>query len=391
MLYTPLLPEAASGTVEPRHSVVPVRVMCPRARLILGHAERVDWDGRTVAIELADGTQRTIPFDHLVVAVGSVTRTAPVPGLMDHAIGFKTIAEAIHLRNHVLHQLEMADAAEDSAERRRRLTFVFVGGGYAGVEALAELEDLCRDASRWYPGLNGVPRRWLLVDLAPRILPDLHGELGEYAATQLRRRGVELRLSTSLQAADHRGVTLSNGERIETSTLVWTAGVQPNPLVGRLGLPTDENGRVTVDGALRVDGMPGVWALGDSAAVPNAATPGRTDPPTCQHALRQSRILARNIKAQIAGRPLRRYHYRMLGQVATLGQHKGVAEVLGLELKGWPGWWFTRTYHLYQLPLPSRKVRVVADWTVDLFFRRDVAELGSFDEAGPLVRRSERP
>jgi NADH:quinone reductase (non-electrogenic) len=392
MLYTPLLPEAASGTVEPRHTVVPVRVMCPHARLILGRAQTVDWDAQTVAVELADGTPRTVPFDHLVVSVGSVTRTAPVPGLLDHAIGFKTLAEAINLRNHVLHQLELADVSEDDAERRRRLTFAFVGGGYAGVEALAELEDLCRDASRWYPGLKGVPRRWVLVDIAPHILPDLHGELGVYATNHLRRRGVELKLSTSLQAADDRGVTLSNGERIETATLVWTAGVRPHPLVSRLGLPTDEQGRVTVDGALRVEGMPGVWALGDSAAVPNAATPGRSDPPTCQHALRQSRALARNIKAQVAGKPLRRYRYRMLGQVATLGEHKGVAEVLGLELKGWPGWWCARSYHLYQLPLPSRKARVVAAWTVDLFFRRDIVELGSFDEAAPLARQlSERP
>jgi NADH:ubiquinone reductase (H+-translocating) len=392
MLYTPLLPEAASGTVEPRHTVVPVRLMCPRARLILGSAQGVDWERRTVDVHAADGAQQSVPFEHLVVAVGSITRTAPVPGLLDHAIGFKSIGEAIHLRNHVLHQLELADVSDDDAERRRRLTFVFVGGGYAGVEALAELEDLAGDASRWYPGLAGVPRRWVLVDIAPRILPDLHGELGAYATRELRRRGIELRLSTALQAADGRGVTLSGGERIEAATLVWTAGVRPNPVVSALGFSTDEQGRVPVDGALRVEGHPGAWALGDAAAVPNAATPGRVDPPTSQHALRQSRVLARNIAAQVNGKPLRRYRYRMLGQVATLGQHKGVAEVLGLELKGWPGWWVTRTYHLYQLPLASRKARVVADWTVDLFFRRDVAELGSFDEAGPLARQlSERP
>ena len=383
MLYTPLLPEAGSGTVEPRQAVVPVRVMCPRARLLLGRVTAVDLAAHTATVQPAEGEAFEESFDTLVVALGAISRTAPVPGLVEHAVGFKTIAEAIHLRNHVLQQLELASTVDDPAERRRRLTFVFVGGGYAGVEAMAELEDLVRDASRHYPTLRNVPRRWVLADAADHILNDLRGRLGEYAAEQLEKRGFDLRLKTVLSDVDDEAVELSDGERIPTATLVWTAGVRPNPLVAQLGLPLDERGRIVVDEHLRAGD--GVWALGDSAAVPNAAAGGETDPPTCQHALRQARTLARNIAAASRRQPLRTYHYRMLGQAATLGRHKGVFEALGtFRFRGFPGWWLTRTYHLYQLPLMSRRMRVVSDWTVGLFFRRDVVELGSLGRPEPL-------
>ncbi len=383
MLYTPLLPEAASGTVEPRHAVVPVRVMCPKARLLLGRATAVDMATRTVAVQPAEGEPFEEGFDTLVVALGAIARTAPVPGLVEHAVGFKTIAEAIHLRNHVLQQLELASTVDDPAERRRRLTFVFVGGGYAGVEAMAELEDLVRDASRHYPSLRNVPRRWILADAADHILNDLRGRLGEYAADQLEKRGFDLRLNTVLRAVDADGVELSDGEHVPTATIVWTAGVRPNPLVAQLGMPLDERSRIVVDEHLQAG--EGVWALGDSAAVPNAAAGGATDPPTCQHALRQARTLARNIAAAAHGEKLRTYRYRMLGQAATLGRHKGVFEALGaFRFRGFPGWWLTRTYHLYQLPLMSRRTRVVSDWTVGLFFRRDVVELGSLGRPEPL-------
>jgi NADH:ubiquinone reductase (H+-translocating) len=385
MLYTPLLPEAASGTVEPRHVVVPVRVMCPHARLMLGRVGALDLDQHVVTVQRPEGGETTAGFDTLVVALGAVSRTAPIPGLLEHAIGFKSVAEAIQLRNQVLEQLELAATATDEAERRRRLTFVFVGGGYAGVEAMAELEDLCRDAGRYYPELRDEPRRWLLVDLGLRILPELGGTLAPYATRQLERRGFELHLGTSLKSVDANGVELSDGTVVPTATLVWTAGVRPNPLAAQLGLPVDEHGRVPVDEHLRVAGLEGVWALGDVASVPNAATPGHADPPTCQHALRQARRLARNLVAEVHSRPLRAYRYRMLGQTATLGRHKGVAEMFGrIRLRGFAGWWFTRTYHLYQLPLASRKLRVVTDWTVALFFRRDVVELGSLGKQVPL-------
>jgi NADH dehydrogenase len=370
MLFTPLLPEAASGTLEPRHVVVPLRVMCPHAELILGRVVAHDASARRIQIETEERVF-WLGYADLVVALGAVARTLPIPGLAEHALGFKSLADAIHLRNHVLSRLEVAAAASAEAHRRRELTFVFVGAGYAGVEALAELSDLVRDALRYYPTLQSEPQHWVLVDAAPKILPEIPTRLGDYAAELLRRRGVDIRVETTLDEVEPHAVRLSDGTHLLTSTVVWTAGVKANPLLAELGLPLDDRGRVRVSETLAVDGMDHVWALGDGAAVPNAATPGEVDPPTSQHALRQARRLAKNIAGE-----RRPYRYRTLGEVATLGRYKGIANILGFPLKGFLGWWVTRTYHLYQLPLLSRKLRVVTDWTVALFFRRDVVELG---------------
>ena len=369
MLFSALLPEAASGTLEPRHVVVPLRAMCPHAELVLGNAKTLDFQRRRVQVESLEGLVN-IGYEDLVLAVGSISRALPIPGLADHALGFKDLADAIQLRNHVLQRLEAADVATNETHRQRELSFVFIGAGYAGVEALAELADLVRDAIRYYPALRHAPQRWVLVDAAPKILPEIPTRLGEYAARQLVKRGVEIHVETTLESVDAGSATLSNGERILTHTLVWTAGVKASPELARFGVPLDERGRVKVDETLRVEGHEHVWALGDDAAVPNTATPGAFDPPTQQHALRQARRLAKNI----GGEP-KPYHYKMLGQVATLGRYKGIADVLGLRFTGFLGWFITRTYHLYQLPLLSRKLRVVADWTTSLFFRRDIAEL----------------
>jgi NADH dehydrogenase len=366
MLYTPILPEAASGTLEPRHVVVPLRIMCPQAELVLGRGTDLDEQAKTVVVETDAGT-RAIRYERLVLAVGSVPRTLPIPGLAEHAIGFKSLADAIRLRNHVLRQLEAADTSDDP---ERHLTFVFVGAGYAGVEALAELADLVRDALRHYPKLVGVRQRWVIVDYAPKILPEIPSRLGEYAAAELASRGIEIRVKTSLQAVEAHACELSDGTRIETETVVWTAGVRPNPILAEWGLPVGERGHLQVDQFLRVQGREDVWGLGDCASVPNLAS-DRPDPPTCQHALRQARRLAKNLIG-----PPEPYRYKMLGQVATLGRYKGVADVLGLRLSGFPAWFVTRSYHLYQLPLVTRKLRVVLDWSVSLLFRRDVVELG---------------
>jgi NADH dehydrogenase len=369
MLYTPLLPEAASGTLEPRHTVVPLRVMCPHAELLLGDVAMVDLAARTATIATGDG-ERTVRWRELVLALGAVPRTVPVPGLADHGLSFKSLPDAINLRNHVLRELEAADAEQDEAARRAHLSFVFVGAGYAGVEALAELSDLVDDALRYYPRLHDTPRRWAIVDAAPKILPEIPSRLGEYAAHELAQRGVEIYVGTTLESISDKEAVLGNGTHIPTRTLVWTAGVRANPLLRDIDVPLDERGRVEVDEFLRVRGREGVWALGDCARVPNTRSP-EPDPPTCQHALRQARRLAKNI----AGTP-EPYGYRMLGQVATLGRYKGIADVLGVRLRGFPGWFVTRTYHLYQLPLTQRRLRVVVDWTVALLFRRDVVELG---------------
>jgi NADH:ubiquinone reductase (H+-translocating) len=369
MLYTPLLPEAASGTLEPRHTVVPLRVMCPHAELLLGDVTAVDLAAHTATIETIEGSQ-SVQWRELVIALGAIPRTVPVPGLAEHGLSFKSLPDAINLRNHVLSELEAADAVEDEATRRAHLSFVFVGAGYAGVEALAELSDLVDDALRHYPRLRSTPRRWTLVDAAPKILPEIPPRLGDYAARELTQRGVEIHVGTTLASVAADEAVLGDGTRIPTHSLVWTAGVRANPLLRELGLPLDERGRVEVDEFLRVRGLEGVWALGDCARVPNTRS-AEPDPPTCQHALRQARRLAKNI----AGTP-EPYGYRMLGQVATLGRYKGIADVMGLRLRGFPDWFVTRSYHLYQLPLTQRRLRVVVDWTVALLFRRDVVELG---------------
>jgi NADH dehydrogenase len=366
MLYTPLLPEAGAGTLEPRHVVVPLRQMCPHAELILGSVTGLDEERHVVAAETLAGAFE-ISYERLVVALGAITRVLPVPGLAEHGLGFKDLADAIALRNRVLQQLERAAIHPEAAEE---LGYVFVGAGYAGVEALAELHDLSLAALRFYPALRDVRQRWVLVDAAPKILPEIPRRLGEYAARYLERQGIEIHVSTTLESYDGREARLSDGTVVPARTLVWTAGVRAHPLAGGLGLPLDERGRIRVDETLRVEGRGDVWALGDAAAVPNVRTPGTFDPPTCQHALRQARRLAKNLTG-----PPRPYGYRMLGQVATLGRYKGIAEIPGLRLRGFLGWFVARTYHLYQLPLLSRKLRVVLDWTVALFFRRDIVEL----------------
>ena len=367
MTYTPLLPEAGAGSLEPRHVVVPIRQMCPHAELVLGRVRTLDAERRVAVADTLAGTLE-LTYERLVVALGAVTRSLPIPGLAEHGTGFKDLADAIALRNRLLQQLERA-TIDPTAEGE--LGFVFVGAGYAGVEALGELNDLAHDAvRRFYPALRGVAQRWVLVDAAPKILPEIPRRLGEYAARHLERRGVEIHVSTTLDSYDGHIAALSDGTRVPARTLVWSAGVRPSPLLGELGLPLDDRGRVIVDEMLRVHGREDVWSLGDCAAVPNTRTPGAFDPPTCQHALRQARRLAKNL----TGTP-KPYGYRMLGQVATLGRHKGIAEIPGLRLRGWLGWFVARTYHLYQLPLLSRKLRVVLDWTVALFFRRDVVEL----------------
>jgi NADH:ubiquinone reductase (H+-translocating) len=377
MLYTPLLPEVAAGAIEPRHVVVPLRMMCPHADLVLGYARSIDEERRVVMVDTETGTTE-VEYDDLVVALGAKARLLPIPGLEEHGLGFKNLADAIHLRNHILGRLDAADADPDNAGRY--LTFVFVGAGYAGVEALAELTELVRDALRHYPSLEAAPQQWVLVDAGPKVLAEIPRRLGHYAAEQLVRRGVDIRLQTTLQSVDSHGVVLSDGTRIETETLVWTAGVTPNPLVAELGLPLGDRGRIKVDSSLRVEGRENVWALGDCAQVPNLATPDVFDPPTCQHALRQSRRLAKNLAGET-----KPYRYRSIGQGATLGRDKGIADAMGVKLRGVLGSIFTRAYHLHQVPLRSRRLRVVTDGLLSHRLGRDMAPLGvmqrSFENA----------
>ena len=369
MLYTPLLPEAAAGSIEPRHVTVPLRVMCPHSDLVLGRAVGLDPERRVVDVDSEAG-RFAIAYRELVIALGSVTSMPPVPGLREHALALKHLTDAIRLRNQVLRQIELADAAPESAAQR--LTFVFAGAGVAGVEAVAELQELAEGALRRHPRLASVQPRWILVDRAPRILGQTPDSLAGFAARSLTRRGVEILTETSLASVDASGAVLDDGRRIDAATVVWTAGIAPNPLLRRLGLPCDDSGRLLVDETLRVDGVPHVWALGDGAAVPNAATPDVFDPATCQHALRQAKRLAQNLR----GKP-RAYSYSTRGQMATLGRRHGIAVIGHVRLRGVIGWLAARGGHLMQLPFVSRRARVLADWSAAALFRRDVAELSA--------------
>ncbi len=326
-----------------------------------------------------------ITYDQLVVGLGSVSRTLPIPGLAERGIGFKSFADALFLRNHVLRELELADNEEDEAAAEAHLGFVFVGAGYAGVEALAELHDLVRDALKYYPGLRRMRQRWVLVEALDTILAQIPTRLGEYARDLLTQRGIEVRTSTKLQRVLEDRVELDDGTVIPAHTLVWSAGVAVNPKVADLNLPLDEQKRVRVTPTLQVEGLPSVWAAGDCARVPNAATPGKPDPPTSQHALRQARRLAKNLLALRRGEQPQPYGYRALGQVATLGRYRGIADVLGFRFSGFLGWFITRSYHLYAMPTFGRQARVVSDWTLSLLFRRDVAAFGSLNQAPPLA------
>jgi NADH dehydrogenase len=376
MLYQPLLPEAASGNIEPRHVVIPLRRVLKGARILTGRIASLDQGRRVATVAPAEGDPHEVAFDHLVVGVGAVSRVVPVPGLAESAVGFTSVTEAIYLRNRVLSSMDLAESTRDESVRRRALTFVFVGGGYSGVQGLAELEDLARDACRYYRTVRRQDMRWVLVEAADTILPEIGPELAGYAVQRLQRRDIEVHLETRLESAVGGRIELSNGDGFEADTLVWTAGVRAHPVAERLGLPTGERGRLVVDEYLRVQDADRAWAAGDCAAVPDLVNGGLC-PPTAQHALRQARRLAKNLLATLGGRRLKPFRYRQLGSLVSLGTAKGVARVLGVRLRGFPAWFLHRSYHLLVLPTINRRIRIMADWTLAAFFRRDVVQLGS--------------
>ena len=385
LLYTPLLPEAAAGALEPRHLVVPLRTALKWTRIVVARVIAIDVPGRTVTVQPAGGDARVLPFDHLVFALGSTTRMpASVPGLAERAMGFKTLAEAIQLRNRLLENLEIADATSDDAQRRRLLTFVFVGGGYAGTETAAELHSTAVEALRFYPRLNPAQLRFVIIEAAPTILRDLGEDFARRVQDGLTDKGIEIRMGTTLAEVRDDMVLLQGGEPIPTETVVWTAGIAANPLTARLPGERDPRGRVITTPEMRIPGHDCVWALGDSAAVPDAKTGGQFAPPTAQHVLRQARTLAHNIAQALEKGRLVPFAHGNLGMLAGLGHHDGACLLLGIPVRGFLAWWVVRTYHLLQLPTISRRVRVVLDWTVALFFKRDIAQLGSLQQGARL-------
>jgi NADH dehydrogenase len=387
MTYQPFLPEAAAGSISPRHVVVPLRRVLPeRCEIVTGEVRAVNHRRHTatvatLATEQDGSPPLTLGYDHLVLAPGSVSRTLPVPGLAEHGIGFRTVEEAIGLRNHVLEQLDIASATRDTEVRDAALTFVFVGGGYAGVEALAELENMARYAVRHYHNITADDLKWVLVEATGRILPEVGEELARYAIRELRARAIDIRLNTRLESIEKRLAVLDDGSQFPTRTLVWTAGVKPSPLLARTGLPLDVRGRLECDATLRVTGTRDAWAAGDAASVPDLASeaPGAVCAPNAQHALRQARALADNLVAELRGLPTTDYRHTLAGSVASLGLHEGVAQVYGRTFKGYPAWLLHRAYHLSRMPTANRKARVLAEWVLSGLFKREIVSLGSLE------------
>jgi NADH dehydrogenase len=382
MTYQPFLPEAAAGNLEPRHLVVPLRRVLDKCEVLVGAVTTIDHGSRRLCFRPDEGSEREISYDVLVLAPGSVAKTMPIPGLADTGIAFRTVAEAIYLRNRVLSRLDLAAATDDETIRARALHFLFVGGGYAGIEAIAELEDMARSAIGSYPGLTLSDMHWTMVEAAGRILPEVSLDMAEYTVRQLESREIKVRLNTRVESLVGGHVELSDGSRFDADTVVWTAGVRPNPLLESSDLPLDDAKRVRCRADLRVLDVDQAWAAGDCAAVPDLSKDdeGALCGPTAQHAVRQAKQLGDNIVRSLRGEVPRDYRHAYAGSVASLGLHRGVAEVYGVKLRGLPAWWMHRTYHVARLPTFNRKLRVLADWTLALFFPREIVSLGSFSD-----------
>ncbi|MGE5285704.1 MAG: NAD(P)/FAD-dependent oxidoreductase [Micromonosporaceae bacterium] len=376
-LYLPLLPEVASGILDPRTVAAPLATTCRGVRHILGAVTEIDITARQVVASDPEGYRRALHYDHLVVALGSVNKLLPIPGVGDHAHGFRSIAEALYLRDHLLRQIELADSSDDPRERDARSTFVVVGAGYTGTEVAAQGQLFTRAAVRRRPGLRGTPPRWLLIDVAPQVLPGLDPRFSRTASRVLAARGVEVRTRTSVEQASAEGVKLSDGEFIATRSLIWCVGVRPDPLVERLGLPMAK-GRLVVDEYLNVPGHPEIFACGDAAAVPDLTRPGEFTMMTAQHAERQGKLAAGNVAASLGvggGRIRRRpYKHHDLGFVVDLGGARAAANPVGVPLSGVAAKAVTRGYHL--LTIPANRVRIATDWLLDAVFARQVVQLG---------------
>jgi len=379
MTYQPFLPEAAAGSIEPRHVVVSLRRVLKHCNVVTGAVTQIRHKDHTATVQPSSGASYEIAYDIIVVAPGSVARTMPIPGLADGAIGFKNVGEAIFLRNQVLACLDAAASTTEASVRKRALTFTFVGGGYAGIEAFAELEDMARYAvKKYYPQIGAEEMRWVLVEASPRILPEVSLVLAAYTVDQLLHRGMDIRLNTKLESMVDGHVVLGDGESYDCNTVVWTAGVKPNPMLAQTDLRLDDKGRIDCEASLRVRGLTDAWSAGDCAAVPDLSVNDRSarTAPSAQHAVRQAKQLADNIVSVTRGGAPKPYSHKNAGSVASLGLYKGVAEIYGIKIKGILAWFLHRTYHVSRVPTFNRKIRVLADWTLALLFRREVTSLG---------------
>ena len=392
MTYQPFLPEAAAGAVSPRHVVVPLRRVLRGAEIINARVMEVKHAEQTAIVQPLEGDPYPLEYDHIVMAVGSVSRTLPIPGLAEWATGFKTVEEAIQLRNRVLECLDIAESTHSPDIRERNLNFVVVGGGFAGVEALAELEDMAKYATRYYRYIEPSDLHFYLVEAADVILPEVGPEMGVKTLEQLRKRGIDVKLETRLESCVKGHVVLSDGTTFDAETVVWTAGVKASPVLQNTDLPLNERGRLQADATLRVVGTTTAWGAGDGTAVPDLTTEDHREcAPNAQHAVRQSKVLADNIIAAIRGFSLHEYKHKYVGSVAGLGLFKGVANVYGIKLKGPIAWFMHRTYHVSRVPTFNRKSRVIVDWTMALFFKREIVSLWSMHEPFHEFQEAAKP
>ncbi|WP_375481894.1 NAD(P)/FAD-dependent oxidoreductase [uncultured Jatrophihabitans sp.] len=358
-LYVPLLPQVMAGVVEPRRLTISLAGSLPRVRHVAGTVTGIDLDARTVSFDALDGGPQQLGYDQVIITSGSVTKLLPIPGVAEHALGFRDLAEAVYLRDHLIRQIELADETSDADERRARLTFVVVGAGYTGTEVAAYGARTTRRLLRRHPRLSGTEANWLLLDTADHVLPGLKPRLGRTAAKTLHKLGVDVRLGTSVKEATHAGVELTDGDTLPTWSLVWCVGVRPDPLVSSLGVDTD-HGRLTVSPTLGVPGHPDAWACGDAAAVPDLTRPGQVTAMTAQHAQRQGARVAENVLAALDGHAPHPYEHHDLGFVVDLGGASGAADPLGVPLGGLPAAVVTRGYHL--AAMPGNRLRTVFDW-----------------------------
>jgi len=374
-LFTPMLPEVSSGALDVRHVVTPIRSQLRRTRFIL--ADVCDLDVAASTVEVAhtlSGERERLSYDHVVLALGSTTSTFGLPGVAERVFALKTLEDAGILRNRFVWLLELADSQDDSRERARLLTVAVVGGGFTGVEAAGEIVELFASVSRFYPHVARDDIRVVLIEGGPSLLAGLPARMGEYSARSLEKRGVEILTGNGVERADDEGLVLAGGRRIETRTIVWSAGVSPSPIVARTPLPQTKRGAVEVGADMRVNGYPAVWALGDCASIPDGE--GGTFPPTAQHALREAPVLADNLAATLSGRATKPFRFKALGMMASLGARRAVAQLPGNRvLTGFLAWFLWRSYYLLRLPGLDRKFRVAFDWTLEMMFPRDIAEL----------------
>ena len=397
MTYAPFLPEAAAGSIDPRNVVAPHRRALKGVDVLQGKVSQINHAERTVEITPEEGEPYWVTYDHLIVGLGSVARTLPIPGLAEQAIGFKNVEEAIAVRNHVLNRIEVASSTWDPELRKRMLTFVFVGGGFAGIEALAELEDIARYTIAHYKQIEQDELRFVLVEGSPRILPEVSEELGGYTLEQLRKRHIEIHLSTFLSSCVDGHVVLSNKLEFDADTIVWTAGVKANPVLQQSDLPLDKMGRVTCNAALQVvdehgEVVPDAYAAGDCAAVPDLYNPGSFCPPNAQHALRQGNHLGDNLARVLRSAEVTDYSHKNIGAVASLGMYKGVAQMFGkIKVRGFLAWVLHRTYHVFAMPTVNRKLRIMAGWTGSLLLRREVVPLGALHDPRAEFRAASVP